>query len=828
MVNHDRQLRAPWRGVGAVLTEMGSIGLNQRRDQIARLLEDDGVTYRIPGADRELPWSLDPLPMLIDEGDWAGLEPALTQRSELLDHILTDIYGGRRLIRDGLLPPELVFAHAEFLRDADQIRLPGRHQLFLASADLVRDADHRWRVLTDRTQAPSGAGYAMENRTVISRALPDLYRGTGVHRIAPFFHTLRQSLHDLGAGNDETPRVVLLTSGSRSETAFDQAFLSALLGLPLVQGSDLIVRDGRVWHRSLDRLEPVDVILRRVDSYFCDPLELRPDSRLGVPGLLEAARGGSVAIVNGFGTGVLENPGLFPYLPNLARAVLDQDLLLDSAQTFWCGDPISRQHVLSRLDDLVIKPIARSQHTPPRFGWELTTAQRDELVLQIEAEPYLWVGQEALPMSTAPTLHRGGLQPRPVTLRTFAVARSDSYQVMRGGLTRVGQSAEALVVSNSLGAGSKDVWVLTRDSQDAGEATMVTMAGLVGPETVSAAVSPRVAEDLFWLGRYSERAESIVRLLRVIENRWRDLHPAPDPALAGCLVVLLESLTRITTTFPGFVGDGAAGRLGSPEAELASIVGDEARVGSLAFDLRRVRELATTVRDQLSTDTWTVLSGLDRGMYPFVRGEGDLTPVQLSADLAGLLQAMLAFAGLVSESMVRDEGWFLLDAGRRLERAMQVTALLRSALADARPEKTQRLVIESVLVAAESIITHRRRYPAQAGLDTVIELLVVDPGNPRSVAFQLDRIADDLRQTKATGDAMDRARQLPAAVSARLSGVVTAARISVGGHQSELVAALDAIDRDLREIYDLVDSSAFAKARPLQTLDPYAMPEAGE
>ena len=826
MVDRDRRLRAAWRGVGAVLSELGPLGLADRRERIARLLADDGVTYRFPGADRELPWTLDPLPLLVDEDDWASLEPALMQRTELLDQLLTDLYGARRLVHSGLIPPELVYTHAGFLRDADQIRLPGRHQLFLASADLVRDGDHRWRVLADRTQAPSGAGYAMENRTVISRALPDLYRGTGVHRIAPFFHTLRQSLHALAGSADEASRVVLLTSGSRSETAFDQAFLSALLGLPLVEGSDLTVRDGRVWQRSLGRLEPVDVILRRVDSDFCDPLEFRPESRLGVPGLLEAARAGSVAIVNGLGAGVLENPGLFPFLPGLSRALLGEDLLLESATTYWCGDALSRRHVLNRLEEMVIKPLSRSMRSADRFGWELSSRQRAELARRIEAEPYAWVGQEPLTMSTAPTLHGDGLQPRPVTLRTFAVSGPDTYQVMRGGLTRVGQTSDALVVSNSEGAGSKDVWVLSQEIQVVGEATLAGMANLAGPETVSAAVSPRVAEDLFWLGRYSERAESIVRLLRVIENRWRDLHPAPDPTLARCLITLLEALTRITTTWPGFVGEGAAARLGSPGAELASIVGDETRTGSLAHDLRRVRELATTVRDQLSPDTWTVLSGLDRGLSPFSHADEEMTPA-FSADLAGLLQAMLAFSGLVGESMVRDEGWFLLDAGRRLERAVQITALLRSCLAESHPAAVQRLIIESVLVAAESIITHRRRYPAQAGVDTVVELLLVDPGNPRSVAFQLDRIEADLGETRARGDAIDRARRVPAQVVARLRTAVAAAR-STGpdGRRSELVAVLDTVDDDLQELYDLIDAAAFVKATQLRSLDPFTMPEA--
>ena len=538
MVDDARSMRSSWRGVGEVLTELGLAGLRGRRSAIARLLEDDGVTYHAQNQPAEQPWTLDPLPLLIDEDDWIPLERGLIQRAELLDDILTDLYGSRRLISDGLLPPAVVFGHSGFVRDSDQIRVPGARQLFLAAADLARDADGAWRVLGDRIQAPSGAGYAMENRSVLSRALPGLYRGTGVHRIAPFFRTMRDSLQRLAPHPDRlagAPRVVLLSPGSDSETAFDQAFLSSLLGLPLVVGGDLLVRDGRVWHRSLDRLEPVDVIMRRVDADFCDPLELRPDSQLGIPGLLEVARAGGVSVVNSIGAGVLENPGLLAYLPGICRALRGEDLQLQSATTHWCGERDRRDHVLANLSRLVIKPIARTSGRTSLFGWELSERERAETVRRISAEPHAWVGQEPLAMSTAPTLRQTSLQPRSIVLRTFAVTDGATYQVMPGGLTRAPLAPDTVMVSNATGAVSKDVWVLSSVTPAGDDQVTV---GLLGPETVSAAVSPRVAEDLFWLGRYAERAESLTRLLRVVDNRWRDMHPAPDPALARCAVSL--------------------------------------------------------------------------------------------------------------------------------------------------------------------------------------------------------------------------------------------------------------------------------------------------
>ncbi|UQX87472.1 circularly permuted type 2 ATP-grasp protein [Jatrophihabitans telluris] len=834
-------LRPSWRGVDDVLGELGASGLAERSRAIARLLEDDGVTYRAHGGVGDQPWKLDPIPLLVDESEWAVLEPGLSQRAELLDRILADLYGPRRLISERLLPPELVFAHAGFLRAADQIKIPGGRQLFLSSTDLARDEHGQWRVLADRTQAPSGAGYAMENRSVLSRALPGLYRGTGIHRIAPFFRTMRQSLHRIAEetvrsrGLLAAPRIVLLSPGTESETAFDQAFLSSLLGIPLTVAADLTVRDGRVWQRSLHRLEPVDVILRRVDGIFCDPLELRPDSQLGVPGLVEAARAGTVAVVNSLGAGVLENPGLFPFLPVLCRALLGEDLRVQSAETFWCGDPLARAHVLSHLDALVVKPIARQIGSSSRLGWTLSAKEKTRLRSRIEAEPHSWIGQSPLAMSTAPTRTPGycatgsGLDARPVVLRTFGVLDEDTYQLMPGGLTRVPADSESIVISNATGAISKDVWILSSAGAVADEGELSRLVGLTGPETVSAAVSPRVAEDLYWLGRYAERAEDVLRLLRVVDNRWRDVHPAPDAALARCLVTLLQTLTAVTSTWPGFVGDGAGARLSEPLAEIRSLLGDERRRGSLAHDLFRVRGLANAVRDQLSSDTWAVLSGLDRGLVPFsppTAAEPGLTEAiqAISAGLTSLLQAMLAFSGLVAESMVRDTGWYLLDAGRRVERAQQLVGLLRFSLMDSNPADAESLVLESILIAAESIITHRRRYPARVRVDTVLELLLTDVGNPRSLAYQLGALRADLERTE--DDAAAAALEDIATLQQVVGDLdLPALAATDGTARTVLSEELAGLDRRLRELHHRIDSAYFTKPGELQPLDPFSLLE---
>jgi uncharacterized circularly permuted ATP-grasp superfamily protein/uncharacterized alpha-E superfamily protein len=807
MVDPSAGVRETWRQVGSVLRLLGPDGLLEQGRTVAGLLADDGVTYRPYGSLQEQPWGLDPVPLLVDESEWTGLESALAQRAVLLDLILTDLYGPRRLLAEGLLPPEVVYGHAGFIRAVDQIRLPWPRQLFIAAADLARAPDGQWTVLGDRTQAPSGTGYAMANRRVMSRALPGLYRDTRIHRIAPFFQAMRIALQSLAPSRAEVPRIVLLTSGAGSETAFDQAFLSSLLGFPLVEGADLVVRDGNVWQRSIGRLEPVDVILRRVDAAFCDPLELRPDSQLGVPGLVEASRLGNVSIVNGLGTGVLENPALFPFLPRLSEVLLDQPLALPSVRTWWCGDDLSRKHVLANLGSLVLKPVSRRIVNTSRFGWQLSAGERDELARWIEAEPYGWVGQESVVPSTAPGLGGQGLEPRPVVLRSFAVADGEGYRLLPGGLSRIAPDSGSLVVTAQGGARAKDVWVLSSSPVQSDERAAPELAR----GQVVAAISPRVAEALFWLGRYAERAEDVSRLVAAADNRWQDVHPGADPAVRQCVDVLIEAVVGIASPAVRPIAPIAV----DPQAGLYAVIGDSQRPGTLAHDVRRVRELASASRDQLSTDTWAILSDLERGLVRFDGVSGGNVAMAMST----LREALMAFAGLAAESMVRDAGWRFMDIGRRLERALQIARLLRGTFVQRRLPDVDALVGESTLIAAESIITHRRRYPAQAGADAVFELLLFDRDNPRSLAFQLDHLTADLRRIDSPEprltEYVDRVAGRLLALEPRSLDVV-----APDGRRVELDRLLGAAVDDLHGLALAVEKAHFADQGRLQQLVP--------
>jgi len=818
MVDDALVVRPAWREVGAVLDLLGDDGLANRQHTVRTLLEDDGARYRPQGSETDQPWALDAVPLLVEDQQWAGLERGLAQRADLLDLVLTDLYGPRSLLSNGLIPPEMVLGHAGFVRQVDQIRLPGPRQLFLAASDLARGVGGEWQVIADRTQAPSGAGYAMENRRVVSRAMPGLHRNTDVQLLAPFFHAMRLSLQQLSPTTHEVPRVVLLTPGVRSETAFDQAFLSSLLGFPLVEGADLTVVDGRVWQRSIGRLEPVDVVLRRLDSWFCDPLELRPDSQLGVPGLIEAARLGTVSVVNGIGSGVLENPALFSVYPQLCRALLGEELQLPSAQTWWCGHDASRHHVLANLDSLVIKPIARGVGRTSRFGWDLSLGEREEITRQIEAEPQAWVGQEMLALSTVPTIGAVGLEARPAVLRAFAVSEAGGYRVLPGGLVRVAPQPNSLIVSNADGAVSKDVWVLTagrgRHNADWGPED-------VASHPMSPAISPRVAEDLFWLGRYAERAENVARLLKIADNRWHDVHPDANPALSECVRILFTSLTAVTSTYPGFLGPDSSAMLASPRDELLSLMGETHRVGSLAHDIRRMHELADSVRDQLSGDTWTMLARLERGLLPFRVPVGRWNAADaVSVSLARLLESLMALSGMANESMVRDAGWHFMDAGRRLERCVQTANLISATLVTTNQPDVEDLVIESVLIAAQSIITHRRRY-ARTGVESLLELLLADRTNPRSLANQINRLHADLEQIP--GGQPESIQRGVLGIQARVHEL-DAAQLAAAdnGRRPALQLLTERVVAELYEVAMAVELAHFAQPAPLQSLDAFS------
>lgn len=731
----DGRPRPHWAAFDDALRELGPDELATRWREAKQLIRENGVTYNVYGDPHGIarPWQLDPIPLLIPTHEATALGRGLIQRAKLLEAILADLYGPQRLLKDGLLPPQLVFPNPGFLRPAHGIKVPGGRYLHLYAANLGRGSDGCWRVIGDRTQAPSGAGYALENRIVMTRTLPEAFRDCRVHRLALFFQTFRDTLRALAPRNRDNPRVVLLTPGPYNETYFEHAYLARYLGYTLVEGGDLTVRDNRVYLKVLGGLQPVDVIFRRLDDDFCDPLELRPDSFLGVPGLAHAARSGNVVVANALGTGLLETPALPAFLSRLCRALLGEELKLESVATWWCGEPDSLRYVLDHLPRLVIKPAFPATRMEPVFPGELTSPQRAAFVEKLRAKPGEFVAQERLDLSSAPVLDGDKLVRRKLVVRSYLAADvNGGFMCMPGGLTRVSASPDTTVVSMQRGGGSKDTWVLADAAVSdfsllpgSGQRVVLTRSGGNLPS--------RAADNLYWLGRYAERAEGFTRLLRGIVVRLTERSGLVDsPELPFLLRALLA---QADPKFPR--SDLEA----DPLDRVYPAVFDRADPNSLASVVASVRSVASVVRDLISLDMWRVVNSLSELTRP-LNPEDAPTPAAVLDILNRTVMTLAAFGGLATESMTRGEGWRFLDLGRKLERSLNTIGLIRATLVTVSPQEGP--VLDAVLEVADSGMTYRRRYMSSLRAEAVLDLLVDDETNPRSLASQLAALVEDV------------------------------------------------------------------------------------
>jgi len=780
------ELRPHWRRLMSAVTGLGRDEALRRWRQAERLIRENGVTYNVYGdpLGMDRPWQLDPLPLLIPIGEWSAIEAAVTQRATLLDRMLADLYGAQRLLREGHLPAELVFADAGFLRPCHGLAVPNDVRLHLYAADLARSPDGQWWVLADRTQAPSGAGYALENRVVTTRVLPEVFGGFHVPRLAGWFQTMRDSLSALAAGRTDSPRIVLLTPGPYNETYFEHAYLARYLGVTLVEGADLAVRGERVHLKTLDGLLPVDVILRRQDDRWCDPLELFGESALGVPGLVQAVRAGHVAVANALGSGLVDTPGVMAFLPGLCRRLLAEELRMPSVATWWCGQQRELAYVENHFDGLVLKNTFRSSAPDVVFGAHLAGDERTAFLARLRADPHRWVAQEQVALSTVPAAASEGPAPRHLVLRVFAVASNGSWSVMPGGLTRVSASADDLVVSSQRGGASKDTWVLA----DAPVPVVSLMDRVQAPIDVSRAgfaLTSRVADNLLWLGRTAERVEAGVRLFRSALGRLAEEPLRAADATLPDAVELLARRYRLD-----------AHEEEAPLAErIVAAIFDRERPDSLSSAAHQLHHLAWLVRDRISTDAWRILGRFEErfeepaGLHPALRVNAALDR------LDGALLLLSAFTGLVMEGMTRALGWTFLDIGRRLERAIQMVELLLYGLVEPGPREWRRL--ENVLQVADSVMTYRSRYQTSLQAPLVLDLLLRDEANPRSVSFQLAHLERHFEPL----DKAPRAAVTRLLASVRRAPLDELAALDDGGRRVALEALLMQLRRDVPAIF---------------------------
>lgn len=811
MIGSDSEMRPHWKMLVESLVKMGQTDLSRRWQEGRRIIHDHGITYNVyeDPQTTDRPWPVDPIPLAMNSVEWAGIEKAIVQRATLLNKILGDLYGPQKLLHDRLLPAELVFGNPAFLRPCHGIQVPGGIHLHLYSADLTRSPDGQWWVIADRSQAPSGAGYALENRLVASRVLPDVFRSTNVRRLAEFFKSYRDTLRGLGPLHRENPRVVLLTPGPYNETYFEHAFLARYLGFTLVEGGDLTVREDHVFLKTLGGLLPVDVIVRRLDDSFCDPLELRGDSMLGVAGLLQAVRSGNVTIANSLGSGLVESAAPTGFLPGLCQQMLGEELKMPSVATWWCGQDRPLNYVVSNLQNLVIKPVFPAFGKQPIFGSKLSNSEREVLIAKIRSAPGQYVAQEQVSLSTAPVWDGLKPVPRHLVLRVYAVATGGGYAVMPGGLTRVSSSLDSLNVSMQGGGGSKDTWVFGD-----GPAPQIT---LLRQKSASLEVSratfdlpSRVADNLFWLGRYVERIEPAVRAARAVMRRIsQEADPTNTAGQETCYRVL-RALEFIQAD-PKAEQKNVAPML---EGQVFAMLFDSSDRGGLGWNIHQVRIVAWLLRDRISADAWRILNRLDQ----LFSVEPPPPALQASRALDLVDQVLLilsAFSGLVMDGMTRGYGWRFLEIGRRMEKALQLVEMLRAGLNITAPNDAGQL--EALLEMADSSITYRSRYLTSMQADLVLDLLLVDEANPRSVAYQLARVAehiDQLPESKETTRRPPEARlALSILTAVQLAEVEELAKVDSNNHRSNLEVLLTRLAADLKLLGDKLTSSYFAHAQ---------------
>jgi uncharacterized circularly permuted ATP-grasp superfamily protein/uncharacterized alpha-E superfamily protein len=715
MIDPAGNIRPGWSTLMGAFDRIGMTELSARFERADQYLRDAGVFYRkYDGAEgKERAWPLAHVPLIVDESDWLLITHGLTQRAELLERLCADIYGEATLVSRGLIPPELIARNTEFLRPVVGVKPASGHFLHFCAFELGRGPDGAWWVLGDRTQAPSGAGFALENRVATTRALSDIYSQLNVHRLAGFFRSFRDSLN--AQAQDGEGRVGILTPGQHNETYFEHAYIARYLGFMLLEGEDLVVVDGQVMVRTVSGLKPLSVLWRRMDASFVDPLELRYDSRIGTPGMTAALRQRSISMVNALGSGILETRAFGAFLPRLSLAVLGEELSLPSIATWWCGQEAERRHVIENFDEMMIGP-AFSTSLPFEdlrgtvLGRDLPAAERADLLERIAGEGAGFVGQEPVQLSTAPVYTHGRLEPRPITLRVFAARTEKGWTIMPGGFARIGSTPDTTAIAMQRGGQAADVWVVS--SKPVERVSLLPQEGEKLVRNPAGSLPSRAADNLIWLGRYAERCESIVRILRAYNARLAEVS---NPGTA---------ILRDARTFLDRIGVDA----------------EEALPGGLLSAIDSAVYSASQIRDRFSPDGWLALTDLRKTARAFsarVQPGDDATRA-----MTVLLRKLAGFSGLVHENMYRFAGWRFLEIGRRVERGIHIANITAWLTRKKAPDGA----LEMLLEIGDSVMTHRRRYAVAAGPQSAIDLLVLDPLNPRSVLFQLAELREQLER----------------------------------------------------------------------------------
>ncbi len=796
----DGQLRPHYKNLVSYLDQLGVDTLQQRWERSQKQINNDGVNFnaREASGTANRPWRLDALPAILSESQWTEISAGLIQRARLYEDILADIFSHRTLLRDRLIPAEALYANPSFCPAYQDLNAKDQRYLQLFAADIARSPDGTWWVTGDRTRAPFGLGYLLENRIITSRNLPVAFRHCRVQRLAPFFMSLRESLRDLAPRSKDNPRIVLWTKGPQSQSYVEDAYLARYLGYTLAEGDDLAVRENRVMLKTLGGLLPVEVLLRRLDDDDCDPVELAPESNSGVSGLVEVIRCGQVAIANSLGSRIVESPIFLPYIQDICRKRLGQELILPTVPTWWCGDAQARAYVLSNLDQLLIRPAFRTIDAPATHPGLLSASARALLIDEIKARPWAFVAQQQVMRSTTPVWAEGQLQPWAFALRGFVVEKGGSYSTLPSGLGRVAPDPTSLEQVMTAGDMSQDVWVLSEKP--------VEDVSLLAPskETLTLRRSgddlpSRVADNLFWLGRNVERAEAQARLLRTALTRLTgERESVPE------MPVLVRALAERGQIEPDYVIEGLNRSMPDIAEILPSAAVDDRLALSLRASIREAVRIASKVRDRVALDLWRIVTRIEETSR--VPTGTKLDAADVLAMLDQLITELVALSGLASESMTRTQAWRFLDLGRRMERAWQTAVLCRATMSTQHTHEPE--VLEAVLLTVDSVMTYRSRYLASIQPAPVIDLVITDETNPRSIVYQLSMIAGHVdRFPRSTVDgprSMEQRLALAVLNTVRLADPHELARLDQRESRTTLAKLLDRVCDILPKLADAI------------------------
>ena len=791
--------------------------LNEIWNRAKRNLYENGIVYNIYNEDRDhlRPWLLDPVPMILSNQEWLFLQSGLRQRAQLLNQLAIDIYGPQQVVRDKRLPHEFIFANPGFIRSCSGFHPKRGIWLHRYATDLARLPDGSWVVLSDRTQTPAGSGYALENRIVLNRLYPSISQNRRIHRLAGFFKTFLESIVKLlPPARQEDPQIVILSQGPVHDSYFEHSYLAKYLGITLVEGADLTVRSDKVFIKTLEGLKPVDAIIRRINDWESDQLFCNVSSSLGVPGLVQAARAGHVLVVNAIGSGVLESPMLAPYLPELCRHFLAEDLILPTVQTWWCGTPDGLAYALDHLDSLIIKSAFPRLPFVTVSGDELTQLERAELIEKIKTKPYQFVVQDKVNMSTAPVWTGDHLEARSLILRMQAVTQSKGgFDVMAGGLTRVSSSFHGRSKTQDMVGAFKDTWIISE--KDVEDVSMLSSSS----DTIIIRRAPRnipsrLADNLFWLSRYLERSEFALRSIRMLLSCLSDRNDNQDSVWFNSLLdinhVLFNPSTPIEEMTP-FDIDGV-------EAFAQKLIFDSELDHSIAKNLESMRFLTWKVRDRISSDAWRILSQLEN-LTINANASQELSLVDIQDLLNQMLTCLAAFSGLEMESMTRAMGWRFLDMGRRIERMLNTMSVLKPALTSNKPIEINTLLVWLELF--DCSMTYRSRYVDDVQLGTVVDLVLIDETNPRSIGFQVAQLAAHI-------DALPNSQNRPLRTLEQRIALATQTKLRLfdidsmsnlrKGDFEPLVELLIFLDQEIVTLSDALSTAYFSHATQLRLL----------